>query len=206
MCTCPASPEEEVLHIGLPAVSHVTYLTVAWKNQEVLWTFMGKKLPLVLGTAHDKNVGILTLPTSQIQRTELKMVGHIHHAFGNVYRRLDLLTPTLIVMKPSLYPNQEFTFLSIPRVFVKNLGTLTENTFKTKYFFCKAGKAERIDSLVWRSRIVNYLKRCVLYIWGKDLIKWKFLFSFFYFQYIKFTHKNILKMYNFSFLTKYNKT
>lgn len=32
------------------------------------------------------------------------------------------------------------------------------------------------------------------------------LFLNFYFQYIKFTHKNILKMYNFSFLTKYNKT
>lgn len=67
------------------------------------------------------------------------MVGHIHHAFGNAYRSLDLLTPTLIVMKPSLYPNQEFAFLSIPRVFVKNLGTLTENTFKA-ISFVKLGR------------------------------------------------------------------
>jgi hypothetical protein len=33
-----------------------------------------------------------------------------------------------------------------------------------------------------------------------------FIFFLIYFQYIKFSYKNILKMYSFSFLTKYNKT
>lgn len=37
---------------------------------------------------------------------------------------------------------------------------MIENGFKGKYPFCKAGKkAERIDSLVWRSRIVGFFEK-----------------------------------------------
>lgn len=47
-------------------------------------------------------------------------------------------------------PNQ-FTFLFTARTFFKHLGNVTENGFKTRCPFCKAGKkAERSDSLVWR--------------------------------------------------------
>lgn len=72
------------------------------------------------------------------------------------------MEPTAVI---SLNPKSRIHIsLHTKDIFLKP-GKNTENGYKSKYPFCKAGKkAERIDTLVWRSRTVRFFEKiCTSY-------------------------------------------